>query len=217
MSIVDDKSIFLSMRQDGPMATGEDIDITQQFSHHTREWVRAFEACTSHTTKYRSVRSHIFDLLHVDSYQQILRLIENEELASERSNRAYVLLSNLYGIPGDLDEIKRRVRDYANSADQVIDYLKTRVLADYSSNIEISNEIEATDNPIDLLLIVYNNRYHKKARFEAKRKLVLMGLAASIDQREQEADIENKFSSFLKFLNRYVWISRLARSRTPTC
>jgi hypothetical protein len=116
-----------------------------------------------------------------------------------------MLLANLYGIHGELDEIKRRIREYANSADQVIDYLKGRVLADYSSNIEISNEIEAADNPVDLLLISFNNRYHKKARFEAKRKLMLMGLAASIDQREQETDIETKFSSFLKFLNSYVW------------
>ena len=205
MSIVDDKSIFMSMKQDGPMATGEDISITQRFNQHAREWAMAFDADSSLATKYRSVRSHIFDLLQVDSYRQILQLIENEELAKERSSRAYFLLANLYGIHGELDEIKRRIREYANSADQVIDYLKGRVLADYSSNIEISNEIEAADNPVDLLLISFNNRYHKKARFEAKRKLVLMGLAASIDQREQETDIENKFSSFLKFLNSYVW------------
>jgi hypothetical protein len=205
MSIVDDKSIFMSMKQDGPMATGEDISITQRFNQHAREWARAFDADSSLATKYRSVRSHIFDLLQVDSYRQILQMIENEELARERSSRAYMLLANLYGIHGELDEIKRRIREYANSADQVIDYLKGRVLADYSSNIEISNEIEAADNPVDLLLISFNNRYHKKARFEAKRKLVLMGLAASIDQREQETDIENKFSSFLKFLNSYVW------------
>jgi len=58
---------------------------------------------------------------------------------------------------------------------------------------------------VDLLLIIFNNRYHRKARFEAKRKLVLMGLAASIDQRERETDTENKFAEFLNFLNNYVW------------
>jgi hypothetical protein len=81
MSIVDDKSIFMSMKQDGPMATGEDISITQRFNQHAREWARAFDADSSLATKYRSVRSHIFDLLQVDSYRQILQMIENEELA----------------------------------------------------------------------------------------------------------------------------------------
>lgn len=187
------------------MAVGEDICIMQQFNQLAREWVTLFNADSSLAAKYRAVRSHIFDLLQVDSYRQILQLIDNEELAMERSSRAYILLANLYGIRGDLDEIKRRIREYANGADEVIDYLKSKVLADYSSNIDISNEIEATDDPVDLLLIIFNNQYHKKARFEAKRKLTLMGLAASIDQREQETDIENKFSSFLKFLNSYVW------------
>jgi hypothetical protein len=79
------------------------------------------------------------------------------------------------------------------------------VLQDYDSSIEISNEIEATHDPLDLLLITFNPGYHKKTRFEAKRKLVLMALAGSIDQRERETDIENKFSAFLDFLNRHVW------------
>lgn len=209
MSIVDDKSIFIAMKQNGPMAIGDELSIDHPFNRQAREWVRAFYADSSLATKYRSVRSHIFDLLHVESYREILELVDDEVLARERARRAYILLANLYGIHGDLDEIKRRIREYANGADQVIDYLKSRVLEDYSSNIEISNEIEAIDNPVDLLLIVFNNRYHKKVRFEAKRKLVLMGLAASIDQREREVDIENKFSSFLKFLNRHVWSADL--------
>ena len=205
MSIVDDKSIFIAMKQNGPMAVGDNLSFDHPVNQNAREWARAFNADSSLATKYRSVRSHIFDLLQVENYRQIIQLIDNEEISQERASRAYVLLANLYGIHGDLDEIKRRVREFSNGADQVIDHLKSRVLADYSSNIEISNEIEAIDNPVDLLLIVFNNRYHKKVRFEAKRKLVLMGLAASIDQREQEVDIENKFSSFLKFLNRHVW------------
>ena len=58
---------------------------------------------------------------------------------------------------------------------------------------------------MDLLLALFDDRYHKKARFEAKRKLSLMALAASIDQRERETRIAEKFSEFLNFLNAHVW------------
>ena len=127
----------------------------------------------------------------------------------KRSIRAYLLLANLYGISGEMSEIKNRIKEYAISADEVIIYLRNKVLANYHSNIEISNEIETTHNPIELLLITLNEKYHKKSRFEAKRKLVLMGLAGSIDQRERETQIESKFSGFLNFLNQYVWSPRL--------
>jgi hypothetical protein len=69
----------------------------------------------------------------------------------------------------------------------------------------MTNEIDSCKNPVDLLLILFDDRYHKKARFEAKRKLVLMSLAGSIDQRERETEVEAKFGQFLDFLNEYVW------------
>ena len=78
----------------------------------------------------------------------------------------------------------------------------------YASHIDTTNEIEVTNNPIELLLIIFNDRYHKKARFEARRKLQLMNLAASIHQRENETEIEQKFLTFLKFLNDFVWSPR---------
>lgn len=41
-------------------------------------------------------------------------------------------------------------------------------------------EIAAID-PVDLLLMTFDDSYHKKVRFEAKRKLALMNLAGAID------------------------------------
>jgi hypothetical protein len=205
MSIVDDKSIFIAMKQDGPFAVEEELNFRGNISRRARTWAQTFHSDPSVITKYRSVRAQIFDLLQVDTFNDIPKLVANREASERRANRAYALLANLYGIRGDLSEVKNRIREYAFSADEVIGHLKNKVLADYQSSIEISNEIEATHNPIDLLLVVFNPAYHKKARFEAKRKLVLMGLAGSIDQRERESDIENKFSAFLDFLNRYVW------------
>lgn len=209
MSIIDDKSIFIAMKQDGPLAVKDEFNIGQPINSSARNWAKQFCGDPSTVTKYRATRSQIFDLLQIKSFNEIPKLIHNPSMAKRRSERAYALLANLYGISGDLTEIRNRIRGYAISADEVIGYLKNKVLSDYCSNIEISNEIEATQNPVELLLILFNPGYHKKTRFEAKRKLVLMSLAGSIDQRERETDIENKFSFFLNFLNHHVWSPEL--------
>jgi len=100
---------------------------------------------------------------------------------------------------------EKYLHDYARTADDVVNSLRAKVLAPYSSHIETTNEIETMHDPVDLLLVLFDEKYHQKARFEAKRKLVLMGLAGSIDQRERETGIEQQFAEFLEFLNQHVW------------
>ncbi|MGD2119055.1 MAG: hypothetical protein PVG66_11895 [Chromatiales bacterium] len=210
MSVVDDQSIFTAMKQGGPFAVEDDLRLGERtISVHSRSWTQRFCHDPLTLTKYRAVRDQVFDLLQVSSFAEIRLLLDNPQQVKLRSERAYTLLGNLFGISGELTEVRNRIREYAVAADEVISYLKNKVLADYSSHIELSNEIETTQSPVNLLLIIFNPKFHKKARFEAKRKLVLMGLAGSIDQRERESDIENKFSAFLKFLNQYVWSPRL--------
>jgi hypothetical protein len=111
----------------------------------------------------------------------------------------------MFGLDSTCQDIHRYLHDYARTADDVVNSLRAKVLAPYSSHIETSNEIETTHNPVNLLLIYFDERFHTKARFEAKRKLVLMSLAGSIDQRERETKIERKFADFITFLNVHVW------------
>ncbi len=146
-----------------------------------------------------------FKFLDISSYDEILSLIQNPGLRRQRHQRSLVLLANMYGIDGNSREIESKLKKNARTANDVVSYLRSKVLAPYSSYIETTNEIEVTSNPVDLLLIIFDDTYHKKARFEAKRKLTLMNLAGSIDQRERETDIEAKFSTFLQFLNDHVW------------
>ncbi|WML89939.1 hypothetical protein [Thiothrix lacustris] len=209
MSIVDEKSIFIAMKQDGPFAVRDQISFEHPFSRQNRLWARTFHHNRQMASKYRAVRDQLFDLLQIESFDEIPDLIQNPLLRAQRSERAYRLLGNLFGISGELSEIRGKIHEYMNTADAVIGQIRNKVLAAYSSNIEISNEIETSKNPVDLLLMIFDDRYHKKIRFEAKRKLVLMGLAGSIDQRERETDIENKFSAFLSFLNQFVWSPQL--------
>lgn len=205
MRVIDEKSVFTAMKQEGPFAVQDHLTFGRIFSGQARAWGKGFFRDPLNATKYRAVRGQVFDLLQIDAFDEIPALIHDPALRAQRSERACVLLGNLFALGGNVSEVRNKMREYANTADGVIGYLKNKVLAAYSSHIEISNEIETTHDPVELLLTLFDDRYHKKIRFEAKRKLVLMGLAGSIDQRERETDIENQFSAFLDFLNRHVW------------
>lgn len=205
MKIIGKESIFTSLKQDGPFTCRESVPSAPPFSREVKNWVRLYCREQTDMTKYRSVRNQIFEFLDVSSFNEIQQLIDNYEQREKRQDRSKLLLGNMFGIEGNVREIESKLNEYARTANEVINYLRTKVLAPFFSHIETTNEIQMTSNPLDLLLIVFNDRYHKKARFEAKRKLTLMNLAGSIDQRERETDIEKKFSEFLVFLNDHVW------------
>jgi hypothetical protein len=205
MSLIDDKSIFTAMKQNGPFAATDDFTLGRNFSRQTRDWARQFGDDRLLATKYRVVRAQIFDFLNIENFAEIPGLLANSQARVQRSERACMLLGNQFGITGSTSEIRSKIKEYAQTADAVIDQLRGKLLAPYASHLETSNEIETTHDPVELMLRVFDERFHVKARFEDKRKLVLMNLAGSIDQRERETDIENKFYAFLEFLNQYVW------------
>ncbi|WP_240194478.1 hypothetical protein [Desulfopila inferna] len=205
MKVIGKESIFTSLKQDGPFSCEESVSCAHPFSREVKNWVRDHCREQIDVTKYRSVRNQIFEFLDIQSFRDIQTLIDSEEERDKRQKRSKMLLGNMFGIEGNVREIEGKLSDYARTANDVIIYLRSKILAPFSSHIETTNEIQITSNPLDLLLIVFNDRYHKKARFEAKRKLTLMNLAALIDQRERETGIEDKFSRFLTFLNEYVW------------
>ncbi|MBU0479479.1 MAG: hypothetical protein KKG47_00120 [Proteobacteria bacterium] len=204
MSTSPKDSIFNLLLQDGPFATGDHPPDGRLFSGANRDLVRHIRN-SKVATRYRVIRDQIFDFLDVRSYGDIEKLLGNPERKKEINRRSYRLLANMFGIEGNDREIINRVDGYSRTADGVIRYLRNKVLANYASHVEITNEIDISTSPVELLLITYNKRYSKKARFEAKRKLLLMLLAASIDQRERETEIEAKFANFLDFLNDHVW------------
>jgi len=205
MPLLNEKSIYTAMLQNGPFAIGEEPPFAHPFSSSSKDWVAGLRRDQLLKTKYRAVRNQIFDFLGINTFDEILALLHEKPLRDTTRSRSHLLLGNMFGINGSARTIHRHLHDYARTADDVINSLRTKVLAPYSSHIEMTNEIETTTDPMDLLLIIFDDRFHRKARFEAKRKLVLMNLAGSIDQRERETNIEQKFADFLNFLNVQVW------------
>lgn len=198
---------FPLLNQQGVFATLDDPPNANLFSAENRHLVRAMRQAGL-ITRSRAIRSQIFDFLNVGSFAEVRSLIYDRQRRSELNRRCFALLGNMFGLEGNEREIIATIGGYSRTADGVIRYLKAKVMATYASNIEMTNEIDAISSPVDLLLIIFDDRYHKKARFEAKRKLILMGLAGSIDQRERETGIEQKFYDFLNFLNEKVWSQR---------
>ncbi len=205
MSVLSEQSIFATMRQNGPFAVEDSILLHSPFSQENRKWVHALRADEVQTSKYRAIRSQIFNLLQVRRFSDIETLLKDADARDSQRTRAHRLLGNLFNIKGESNEVLTKLREFATTADSVIDYLRNKVLATHAAEIEISNEISATNDPVDLLLLIFDDRYHKKVRFEAKRKLVLMNLAGAIDQQERNADIEARFARFIDFLNDHVW------------
>ena len=197
-------NIFSLLDRTGPFATGERPPVLASFSPEARLFARGLVEAGM-ATRYRILRNQIFEFLDVRSFAEIPAIINDPARRKLVNERAYRLLGNMFGIEGSAREVVLRVNTYSRTADGVINYLKGKVLSNYASYIEMTNEIDSCKSPVDLLLILFDDRYHKKARFEAKRKLILMNLAGSIDQRERETEVEAKFDQFLDFLNEYVW------------
>jgi hypothetical protein len=197
-------NIFSLLDRSGPFATGDRPPVLAPFSREARLFSRGL-AEAGMRTRYRILRNQIFEFLDIRSFAGIPAIINDPARRKLVNERAYRLLGNMFGIEGNAREVILRVNTYSRTADGVINYLKAKVLSNYASYIEMTNEIDSCKSPVDLLLILFDDRYHKKARFEAKRKLILMNLAGSIDQRERETEVEAKFDQFLDFLNEHVW------------
>jgi hypothetical protein len=205
MAINNYNTMFYLLNQEGLFRTSQKTPDSRIFvGKQGRVWVKKLFDMRLET-RYRTVRNQVSEFLDVSTYMDLEALIKNEKPRLRASKRAFAMLGHMFGIDGTEQEIISKVENYASIADNVIRYLKSRVFAHYEPYFEMTNEIEMTSNPVELLLIIFDDRYHKKARFEAKRKLVLMNMAASIDQRERETDVEKNFKEFLKFLNEYVW------------
>jgi hypothetical protein len=205
MSVLEENSVFTSLNQRGPLAVCDRVETGTLFTPFTRRWVSDLRKSRLNMTKYRALRSQIFEFLDITDYRDIKDLIQDQRAREHCSTRAYTLLTNMFGIQGTEPEAKFRVNEYARTADAVVNTLKSKIHAPDAYQVAITNEVEITTDPVDLLLMMFDDRYHKKARFEAQRKLALMSLAGSIDQRERETNIENKFALFLDFLNEHVW------------
>jgi hypothetical protein len=155
--------------------------------------------------KLSMARSSLHQLLDVDNNQQIQELLKDPGKRNATSKSAYERLGNMYGIEGSENEIIDKIEGYGELANSTINSVIDGQLPRSICEFGMVNKIQATNNPVELALIMHDNSYGQRSRFEAKRKVVLMNLAGAIDQRERVTNINTKFEAFNDFLEQNVW------------
>jgi len=145
------------------------------------------------------------NLLGVKSLREVAALSQDERLQKEGSRRAYELLGNMYDIPGTPEIVEKTIKNYGETANNVIDALRKAELSQYESGLEMSNDVYDCNDPIGLLLITFDNSYADQPRFEAKRKLEIMRLVANIDLRDREMKFSDRQTEFNEFLTERVY------------
>lgn len=202
---------FYVLRQDGMLGIRSDD-----------RWVSPSEwksASPSDREKVKARWDDLKQLLGIERLNrvQIARLIYDTDARDQATSSAYELFGRMYGIEGGIDVVASKVREYANQANNVIgEMIKQGKTTSYPVQFEMANEVQAKDNPVELALLMLDDRYDLRVRFEAKRKLQLIDLAAKIDQRERQTRIKEHYTNFTDFLDEYVWTPTMKRGETET-
>jgi len=197
---------YLYLREDIHPPVRQPCQTDQDYRSTISSWHR--DLSPQKQTLYELLRGQVCGLLSVTSAEQIKPIIENPDLRRQASDRVLNQLGQVYGIRG-LERIRQKFEDYGKHADSVIDHLQNTLSYPGCVNLEMVNEVRAYDDPTDLLLLSLDGRWSEKAIFEAKRKLLLQTLAASIDRRQREIGIEGQFKRFVNWLHERVWSPNL--------
>lgn len=182
-----------------------------------RNLVDYFETNDGESVQYISDLDLVCVLLDVSNPSEIISVVTDGKKKDELRKRANNKIAAAFGIEGKESQRAAKVTGFAEAADKYIDrYLRQGILEPISEKIGITEEVRRTDNVIDLLAIMFDASYSERTRFEAKRKLTLMKLAAEMDKRNREVDINDQNLAerkrgteqgdpFVRFLDAHVW------------
>lgn len=189
-----------------------------------RNLVDYFKENDSQGTQFISDLDQVCVLLDVQQPSEIMSVIGNEKRNAELRRRANNKIAAAFGIEGKESEKDAKITSFAQAADRYINgYLRQRYLEPISQRVGMAEEVKAANNVIDLLAIMFDTSSSDRSRFEAKRKLVLMQLAAEMDKRirdmgtvtqalnEQRRNKKDKEAGepFVRFLDTHVWAGDL--------
>ncbi len=156
----------------------------------------------------------IDNLLGVDSPSEAIEALNDESKLDQLRGHANAEIAKIFMFKEGRKAGK--IADFGKAADRFIgSYLRHGILEPFANRIDIAEEVKSTNDVVDLMRLMLDPQNDKRVRFEAKRKLVLMQLAAQLDKsrREEEElnqkrtkkDAETESDPFVSFLEEHVW------------
>lgn len=165
-----------------------------------------------HRVEYHVALMQICQLLGIKSMKEIPELLRDKQARERARLTGNRLAASVYGL--DKDEIGNPRSDHeievyldglGAHANDYIEHLRGLLAPLASPRIEMSEEVRYKNSPASLLLLALNERYSPRVRFEAKRKLLLMDIAAAVEQKDTEAGLPKKYEGFIDYLGEYVF------------
>lgn len=171
----------------------------------TTAWYRGLDS--EQRILHAMLTGQIFGFLGITSYKQVRNIIGDPELRQIASTRMRDQLGLAFGLKNP-ETIRDKLRDYGNDANALRDHLQQEVSLE-GINLEMVNEVRASNDPTDLLFKALDGRWTAKARWDAKVKLQFMQLSGAIDRREREIGIDSQFERFVDWMRERVWNPKL--------
>ncbi|MCL5970584.1 MAG: hypothetical protein M1450_03735 [Patescibacteria group bacterium] len=165
------------------------------------------EEFSAHRIEYRTAMGEVLQILGVRSPDEIISSFQDGRKTAKQA-AAHRRIAQTYSIGTKTEKESRRaeeIRKLGKNALYIIAYLRFGVLEPVAQKIRMTEEVTGRNDPIELLELIFTPGYAKQVRFEAKRKLFLMAMAAAVQLRRQESGEGNKYGQFIDFLNKHIW------------
>jgi len=157
--------------------------------------------------KYRLLRKQVLNILGLKDLSEAPTLFKDEARKKTLNENFINMITKQYGIRElDFAEREALVGDAFRLADRVVDrfeHPENGLFKQYHTAINITDEVRAINNTIDLILLMFSPRASQTAQYEARRKLALadISLRVLIDKQKKE----NVNDDFLRILNTHLF------------
>ncbi len=193
---------FYAYRESGWGAVTPEIN---NFSLEGRRYLKDKQKPTrTEKLKLRLAMQEFKHLMGLKDWSEAGTLLSKTSTHKEKSDKAIALYGRMFGLEGSPEMLERQIETYGEMANDVIKVIKKNLTTRFV-DLSQSEEVEQENNPFRLGLMLLDKNLNPQRRFEAKRKLLLMRLAGTIDSRRREVDTEKQYSTFKDFLSNNVW------------
>lgn len=193
-----------------PVATRDEHHKVDHF-HRLRLWRK--QLSPSNLSVHKILRAEIkstlglvgTEALKVGGLSGLIQLSEHHPFRRNVSDRLYDALGQYYRIDGSRSDVINKFNQYALDANLAHEHLVNQLSYPGGVSLEQVNEIRSENNPLNLFLLASDKRWDPKARFEAKRKLLMIQLAASIDRTSRTNGLETRVKEVEQWLDATVF------------